>query len=272
MKNLNNKVVAITGAGAGIGRALAIGFAKHGSHLALGDINQSGLEETQRLLNQYPVKVSIHQVDVRSKENLFQFAEDTVTEHGKVNVLINNAGITLQKQFSSHTIEDLERVIDINLYGVIYGCKAFLPHLRKADGAHIINMSSMAGFMGLPVQSSYCTTKAAVKAFSESLYTELKCEGIGVTSVHPGAIKTDIMKATLNESDDIETARKTMDLAMKFALPVDVAANKIINAVLKNKQRLLIGKDSIFFEIFKRVLPTSSQKLMAYAFSKFKPA
>ena len=116
MKDLNNKVIAITGAGAGIGRALAIGFAKQGSHLALGDINQVGLEETQRLLNQYPVKVSIHLVDVRNKENLFQFAEDTVAEHGKVNVLINNAGIThLPKPMEEVAEDEFDRARSVVL-------------------------------------------------------------------------------------------------------------------------------------------------------------
>lgn len=272
MDNLHNKVAAITGAGAGIGQALAIALAKEGCHLALGDINEIGLENTKQQLSAYDVTVSTHRVDVRKRDNLLQFAEATVKEHGKVNILINNAGITLQKQFMSHSEADWDRVIGINLYGVIYGCQAFLPYIRQADAGHIVNMSSMAGFMGLPVQSSYCSTKAAVRALSESLYTELKCENIGVTSVHPGAIKTDIMKATLAESDDVASAQKTMDLAMKFALPVDVAANKIVTAIKKNKQRLLIGNDSRFFEIFKRLLPSTSQKLMALAFSKFKPA
>lgn len=270
MKSLEGKVAAITGAGAGIGRALAIGLAKQGCHLALADVNEAGLKESETILKSYAVNVSLHVVDVREFANVARFAEECVASHSKVNLVINNAGITLQKQFANHSMEDWHRVIDINLYGVIHGCKAFLPHLKEHDG-HIVNMSSMAGFMGLPVQASYCATKAAVKALSETLWTELKSQGIGVTSVHPGAIKTDIMQRTLQESDDIESATKAMDMAMRFAMPVDLAADKIIQAVKNNRQRVLIGLDSRIFEIIKRLLPCLSQRMMAFLVSRMRP-
>ena len=272
MKNLANGVAAITGAGGGIGRALAITLAKRGCHLALADINQQGLEQTRALVVDYPIKTSLHVVDVTDPEQVNRFAEEAFSAHGRITILINNAGITLQKSFATHSRADWQRVIGINLMGVIYGCQAFLPYLKQADQGHIVNMSSLAGFMGLPMQSSYCATKAAVRALSESLYTELKYDGIGVTSVHPGAIKTDIMKATLAESDDMDAATKTMELAMRFALPVEVAAEKIVVAIEKNKQRLLIGLDSRMFEVLKRLLPSLSQKFMARMFARFKPA
>lgn len=269
--SLQNKVAAITGAGAGIGRALAIGLARQGCHLALADVNETGLKESETLLAPYGVKVSLHVVDVRDFSQVERFAGECIAAHGQVNLVINNAGITLQKQFSNHSLEDWHRVIDINLYGVIHGCKAFLPHLQSNNG-HIVNMSSMAGFMGLPVQASYCATKAAVRALSETLWTELKPLGIGVTCVHPGAIKTDIMQRTLQESDDIESATKAMDMAMRFAMPVDVAAEKIIQAVKANRQRVLIGLDSRVFEMIKRLLPSLSQRIMAYLVSRMRPA
>ena len=272
MKTLNQQVAAITGGGAGIGRAMALRLAQEGCHLALADINRESLEETRELLRGYPVNVSLHTVDVRNFDQVCRFANDCVAHHGRVNVIINNAGITLQKQFASHSLEDWHRVIDINLYGVIHGCKAFLPYLEQAEQAHIVNMSSMAGFMGLPVQASYCATKAAVKALSETLWTELKGQGIGVTSVHPGAIKTDIMQRTLAESDDIASATKAMEMAMRYAMPVDVAADKIVRAILKNRQRVLVGADSRAFDLVKRLLPSLSQRLMAFLVSRMRPA
>jgi short-subunit dehydrogenase len=272
LKTLNQRVAAITGGGAGIGRAIALRLAREGCHLALADINRESLEETHDLLKAYPVNVSLHTVDVRDFEQVSRFAEDCVAHHGQVNVIINNAGITLQKQFTNHSLDDWHRVIDINLYGVIHGCKAFLPILQQADEAHIVNMSSMAGFMGLPVQASYCATKAAVRALSETLWTELQPQGIGVTSVHPGAIKTDIMQRTLAESDDIASATRAMEMAMRFAMPVDKAADKIVQAVLKNKQRVLVGADSRVFDLLKRLLPTLSQRLMAFLVNRMRPA
>lgn len=270
MKSLNGKVAAITGAGAGIGRALAIALAKQGCHLALADVNEAGLQESKALLSRYAVRVSLHVVDVREFANVERFAADCVASHGSINLVINNAGITLQKQFANHSMEDWHRVIDINLYGVIHGCKAFMPYLQDHQG-HIVNMSSMAGFMGLPVQASYCATKAAVRALSETLWTELKPRDIGVTSVHPGAIKTDIMQRTLQESDDIESATKAMDMAMRFAMPVDIAADKIVQAVKNNRQRVLIGFDSRIFDVIKRLLPTFSQRMMAFMVSRMRP-
>ena len=114
-------------------------------------------------------------------------------EHGKVNILVNNAGITYQKSFATHTIEDWEKITNINWWGVLYGCHYFLDALTEADGAHIVNLSSMSAFVGLPGQTSYCATKGAVKLLSEAMWAEMEKLDIGVTSVHPGAIKTDMI-------------------------------------------------------------------------------
>ncbi|NRB40094.1 MAG: SDR family NAD(P)-dependent oxidoreductase [Pseudomonadales bacterium] len=268
MKNLLNSVAAITGAG--IGRALAVELASQGCHVALADINLLGLEQSRELLKAYDVAVSIHRVDVSQQLELERFASEVVEQHGCVNILINNAGITLQKNFESHSSDDWQRVIGINLFGVIYGCQAFLPYLRAADTGHIVNLSSMAGFAGLPTQSSYSASKAAVKALSESLWSELKQDNIGVTCVHPGAIKTNMIQATLSESDDMALAQKNLVLVQRFALPVEQAAKIIVTAIKKNKQRVLVGKDSVLLEIIKRLFPVSIHRLMAFAFKKLK--
>ena len=177
------------------------------------------------------------------------------SEHGHIDLLINNAGITLQKSFDTHSIEDWERIVNLNFWGVLYGCKFFKPYLEKSAEAHVVNMSSMTGMLGLPAQSSYCATKAAVKGLSESLWAEWGAAGIGVTSVHPGAIKTDMMQATLKDSDDLTAAKKNMEMVAKIGMAPDMAAEKILRAVQKKKMKVLVGKDAVIMDMMKRFTP-----------------
>ena len=173
----------------------------------------------------------------------------------RVNLLINNAGITLQKNFSTHTLEDWDRIVGINFWGVLYGLHFFDKHLRAADQAHVVNLSSMSSFVGLPAQSSYCATKAAIELLSSSLWAEWGAHGIGVTHVHPGAIRTDMILATLEDSDDVEAAKKNYDMAMRMGVDASFAAEKIIRAVEKNKKKIRIGKESYIFDYLSRFAP-----------------
>lgn len=166
-KSVRGGVAAVTGAGGGIGRQLALALAREGCHLALADIDPAALAETTVQAEAMGVKVSQHIVDVRSEEQMAALPEAIAAIHGGIDFLINNAGITLQKSFAAHSVTDLRRVVDINLWGVLYGCHFFLPWLRRSNRAHIVNLSSMAAFLGLPSQSTYCLTKAAVRALSE---------------------------------------------------------------------------------------------------------
>ncbi|WP_419834391.1 SDR family NAD(P)-dependent oxidoreductase [Endozoicomonas atrinae] len=273
MNNFNNKVAVITGAGGGIGREMALQLAKEGCHLALGDISQQGLDETARLLEPYGVRVSRHIVDVTDRKRMEALPAEVIEAHGAVNLLVNNAGITLQSSFEDLSIEHWELVIGINLWGVIYGTKAFLPYLKEQgrkgpENAHIINMSSLAGFIGMPNQSSYCATKSAVRAISETLWAELHMDNIGVTSVHPGAIKTNILKAHLDKAGNPANAAAINRKVDKFAMDTDKAVAKMLNAVRKNKQRVVIGTDSHMVEKFKRLLPSAIHKPFAKMFAK----
>ncbi|WP_062269016.1 SDR family NAD(P)-dependent oxidoreductase [Endozoicomonas arenosclerae] len=258
-----SQVAVITGAGGGLGRSLAIQLARKGCHLALVDINHPALEETQEKLAGNDIKVTLHQVDVGDIDDMHQLYAEVMEFHGRVNLLINNAGITLQKSFASHSLKDWQRVININLWGPLYGCRLFLDVLRKESQSHIVNLSSMAAFIGLPSQSSYCVTKSGVQALSECLYAELKKDGVGVTSVHPGAIKTDMIQATLADSDDLQKAQKNYELAQKVGLSADRAAQIILQAVEKNKARVRVGKDSWILDILRRLMPAALQKGMA---------
>ncbi len=262
MKTLRGKVAVVTGAAGGLGSALAQELASRGCNLALVDISGDALQQLGEALEHHDVRVTRHIADVTRAEEMRLLAANVARAHGGVNLLVNNAGITLQKNFATHSLQDWERVLGINLWGVIYGCHFFLPALRRAEEAHLVNLSSMSAFAGLPGQSSYCATKAAVKALSESIFAEWALEGIGVTSVHPGAIRTDMIKATLEESDDVAAAQRNYEFAHRTGVDAEHAARKIVEAVLKGKVRVRIGRDSLILDYAKRFAPASIHKLM----------
>ena len=255
MKLTGETVAVITGAGGGLGSALARDLAERGCHLALVDISEDALEKTKASLSSKAGTVSLHKVDVTDRSQMEALKDAVLSKHGQVNLLINNAGITLQKNFSTHTMEDWDKIIGINLWGVIHGLHYFDEALHSAKEAHVVNLSSMSSFVGLPAQSSYCATKAAVELLSTSLWAEWGAQGIGVTHVHPGAIRTDMILATLEDSDDIEAAKKNYEIAMKMGIDADKAATKIIKAVEKNKKKIRIGKESFIFDYVSRFTP-----------------
>ncbi len=262
IKNFSEKVAVITGGGSGIGQALALQLAKKGCHLALVDVNKKGLQETKNLLADSEVNITQHVVDVSKAAAMEKLADDVVAKHGKVNMLFNNAGITYSKTFEAHSLEDWERIIGINLWGVIYGCHFFLPYLKLQKGnAHIINLSSMVAFMAPPEQTSYSATKSAIKGLSESLWAEQHGQGVGVTVVHPGAIKTNIMHEAMKSAEDKDAFAKTQTMVDKFAMPVEKAAKKILKAVKQDKMRVLVGVDALLLEGAKRALPDHANKL-----------
>ncbi len=266
MKKLVDKVAVITGAGGGVGRALALALAEEGVHLSLVDVNAGALEATRTELGDSSVKVSLHLVDITNKAEMAALPEAVVAEHGKVNLLINNAGVTFQKSFENHSIEDWERIVNINWWGVLYGCHYFLPYLKAAGEAHIVNLSSMNAFVGLASQSSYCATKSAVRLLSESLQAELGVHNIGVTSVHPGAIKTEMMKATFADADDQGVALKTYELVQKIGVSPETVARRIIKAIRGNAIRIRVGADVVAVDWLKRVFPVSIQRLVGRAY------
>jgi hypothetical protein len=270
MKDFKEKVAVITGAGGGIGRELALQLGQQGCHLALADINEDNVQETRRQVEAWGVKVSTHLVDVGNAEAYQVFVDEVIAEHGKVNLLINNAGITLQRSFENHSEADWELVLRVNLWGVIYGCKYFLPHLKAAQEAHIVNLSSMAAYLGLPNQSSYSATKSAVRSISESLAAELSFFNIGVSSVHPGAIATDMIRNTLDRADNRAKAQKNLEMVEKMALPVEKAVAIMLAGVRKKKMRIRVGRDSVILDLVKRLMPVGVHALIIRAMRKRK--
>lgn len=264
----NNKVAVITGGASGIGQALARELIRQGCHLALVDVNPEALGETKQQLTAINtgINISTHTVDVTDKSQMQALPEAVIAEHGHVDILFNNAGICIDKSFDNHSIEEWELIVNINFWGVIYGSKFFMPYLKQQPEAFIINTSSLAGFLGMPTQSSYCATKAAVRSLSESLFAEYKSQNIHVLSVHPGAIKTNLFKRTIEMSDNPESSKKMFDLVEKTAMDADKAAKKIIKAAMKKKQRTIIGIDARLVEISKRLLPSIMHRFFEWGY------
>jgi len=259
----------VTGAGSGIGRALSRALAAEGCRLALVDIDSAGLDETRRLVADVSdVPVSTHVANVADRERMAALPAEIQALHGAIHLLFNNAGITISEPFEESSMERLELVVGINLWGVLYGCHYFLPYLKQAGEAQIVNTSSMAGFLGLPNQASYSLTKAAVKSLSETLRVELALHGIGVTSLHPGAIRTNIMKAAARYGGDAEETQRLEAVVMRMGMAPAKLAARAIRAVKRNRMRQRIGFDSYLTDWLKRLLPVAIHTPFRWAFDR----
>lgn len=269
MKSFDHKVAAITGAGSGIGRALAIELAKQHCALALSDVNAKGLAETVALAKAYGVKVTSAKVDVANRKQMHDWAGKVLLDHGKVNLIFNNAGVAQAGSVEANSYEDYEWIMGINFWGVVHGTKAFLPMLKESGDGHIINVSSVFGLFAQPSQSGYNASKFAVRGFTESLRQELDMMdcGVSATCVHPGGIKTNIARdARLNASmkdllgQDPGKSRGQFEKA--FTTTAEQAAKTILSGVRKDARRVLIGADAVALETMQRLLPGGYQKLV----------
>jgi len=245
MKNLKNKIVVITGAGSGIGRSLAIKLQEKGVKLALNDFNEDALKETIKLIGSTS-EIYSEIFDVSNKVDFDQFAKNVINHFKKVDVVINNAGITNGNSSATQTtIETYEKVLGVNLWGMIYGSLAFVPELRKQKESSVVNISSIWGLLGSPYQSAYSVSKFGIRGFSEALAAEELCNktGVVVLSVHPGGIKTNIVR-NIEGQNLTEAQLKKLDT--HFPTTADETAKKIIQAIQKKKTRLVIGPDAKF--------------------------
>ena len=268
----SGKTAWITGAGSGIGRALALGLARRGAKLAVSDVNAEGLAGTVSLLG--GTEVHDAPLDVADRDAVHAYA-DAVAEHfGVVNQIYNNAGIAFSRTVAESEYADYERVFSINLWGVIHGTKAFLPHLIASGEGHVVNVSSLNGVMAQAQMSHYCATKFAVRGFTESLGLELADAGhpVRTTSVHPGGIKTNIANAAFEDSKklglpvtaDDEKRRQVYNEKLLKMSP-DKAAEIILGAVEKNRPRVMVGNDARALDLLVRALPASWSKIVGPA-------
>ena len=278
MSNFKQQVAAITGAGSGMGRALAQALAQQGCHLAIADINQKGLSETVSSITDQagdvsPVKLTTHIVDVADRQAMVQFAADVVEEHGKVNMIFNNAGVTVIDSVEHMSDENFEWLMGINFWGVVNGTRAFLPHLSQTEPCHIVNTSSIFGSIAVPGQSAYNASKFAVRGFTYALRMELAETHplLGVSCVQPGGVKTNIVKDSRYLPSDNSAPTKE-EVSAKFeslaGLTSSQAANQILRGVKKNKAQILVGKDAWLMALLERIVPIGYMRLIAKGFSQ----
>ena len=255
----------VTGAASGIGRALALGLWDKGCHLALVDLDQYGLATLRVSLSaSHPDQTATtHVANVADKARMGDLAREVVAAHGAVHVLVNNAGIGHEAAFPQTSLDDWERIVGVNLWGVIYGCHFFLPHLAKVERGHIVNVSSLFGIVAMAGQSAYCTTKFAVRGLSESLWEELRATSVGLTVVHPAAVATSIM--TRARGDDPELMQRLSRWFEQNGISAERAAAQIIRAIEKGTPRLLITPEAAFGDFLKRLLPVAGNKLFGDA-------
>lgn len=250
----------VTGAGSGIGRATSLALAARGCDVALVDVNLEGAEETAVLLGRGTGRASsVHAVDVADHERWDELVDEVRSAHGRCHVLVNNAGVTSAGAFDRESLEDLHWITDINVWGVVYGCRAFLPMLREQDEAHIVNLSSMVGLLGLPHNAIYSLTKSAVRGFSEALRAELVTTSVGLTVVHPGAVNTNII-STARGADAARLAQMSSSpvaarLMPHLLRPPEAVALKIVRGIERNRARVVVGADAHLLSLWSRVAP-----------------
>jgi len=278
MKHFTDRVAAITGAGSGMGRSLALALTREGCHLALADRNAASLAETAQLARAAaprivgaPLHVTTRVLDVADRGAMFAWADDTAAEHGRVNLVFNNAGVALSSMIEGMDYADLEWIVGINFWGVVHGTKAFLPHLKAAGEGHIVNTSSVFGLFAQPGMSGYNATKFAVRGFTEALRQELdlmRC-GVSATSVHPGGIRTSIAQSSRIAKNMVdfmfEHEQQGRDYFEKFFITTaDEAARVILDGVRRNRRRVLIGRDARAADWLARALPSAHQALVVW--------
>lgn len=270
MKNMNGKVVALTGAASGIGQSLAMQLAELGCHLAIADVDEQGLQQTLDLLPEGS-RVSSHIVDVANRERVYGWAEEVVERHGQVDCIINNAGVASVCSIEDISYEDFEWVFNIDFYGVLYGTKAFLPYLKQRPDANIVNISSVNGFFPFPLNGPYNCAKHAVKALNQTLIQELRNTPVKLTSVHPGGIKTNIVRNARFSEENAAQGNKQSRIQQFDQIAnttPDKAASIIIKGMRKNRKRQLVGVDAVILDILCRLMPQRLSDLIGVQHEK----
>jgi NAD(P)-dependent dehydrogenase (short-subunit alcohol dehydrogenase family) len=267
---LRGRTAIITGAASGIGRAVAQSLAQRGCHLALADVNEAGLEETARGCAT-GTRITCYRFDVSERQAIAAFPDVVRSAHGRIDLLVNNAGVALGGRFEQVAEADFDWLIAINFFGVVRMTRAFLPLLKASDDARIVNMSSIFGIIAPPGQTAYCASKFAVRGFSESLRHELKDTNVGVTVVHPGGVATSIARnARVPQTMTREEFRAAVGpVEAQLKLPPALAAEAIVGAVERRQARVIVGSDAKFAVMIERMAPVANwewlQRLRARA-------
>ncbi|HEY2101160.1 MAG: hypothetical protein QOI50_6678 [Pseudonocardiales bacterium] len=266
MKNFTDRVAVITGAGSGIGRALALDLAGRGARLALSDVDEVAVADTAARCEKLGVQARGYQLDVSDRAAMTAHADQVVAEFGRVNLVVNNAGVALMATVEEMSYEDFDWIVGINFWGVVHGTKAFLPHLIASGDGHLVNISSVFGFVGVPTQSAYNATKFAVRGFTEALRQEMLLEKrrVGVSCVHPGGIRTNIARDA-RAPENSTSQQRANDFSRIARTTPEQAAKTILRGVERKRARILIGPDAYVFDAAPRLLGSGYQRLSTVA-------
>jgi NAD(P)-dependent dehydrogenase (short-subunit alcohol dehydrogenase family) len=261
---LKGRIAVVTGAGSGIGRAIAVALSSRGCHLALADIDEAGMAKTAEQIAAQGVRVSQHRLDVSDAGAVAGFPDQVIAQHRGADLLVNNAGVALGGTFEQVAESDFEWLFAINFWGVVRMTRAFLPLLRRSEEGHIVNISSIYGLIAPPGQTAYAASKFAVRGFSMSLRHELQGTGIGITAVHPAGVATSIAKnARVSKgvpAEEVEKRRRIAETLLR--MPPETAGEIIVRGVERRKARVLVGTDAKIVSIIERLLPVSYWKLI----------
>ncbi|PCJ70370.1 MAG: acetoin dehydrogenase [Rhodobiaceae bacterium] len=258
MTSIAGKVAVVTGAASGIGRATACLLAAEGARLAITDVDRAGLEKTAETIRAAGGQVTTYLVDVANKDAVYGFADQVAADMGGADIVLNNAGVAQMARVEDLTYDDFEWVMNIDFWGMVYGTKAFLPQMQAKGAGHVINVSSIFGLIAVPTQAAYNSAKFAIRGFTEALRLELKDTDINVSSVHPGGIKTNIVRnARFLQSTSVGEREEAVSGFDKLARTTpEKAAMTIVKGIKKNKPRILIGFDARLVDWVQRLLPT----------------
>jgi NAD(P)-dependent dehydrogenase (short-subunit alcohol dehydrogenase family) len=260
IRELKDKVVVITGAASGIGRALALRLAKEGAKLALLDRDAAGAAETKAAAA--PAECEVYTTDVADRTSVEQAAAAVVARFGQVDVVVNNAGVLATGSIQEATHELLQWALGVNLWGTIHGTMAFLPHLTKRPAANLVNVSSALGLIGLPNHVAYCTSKFAVRGFTEAVRNDLKRSNVRVSLVIPGGVRTAIAKNARGDgrvpAAQLEAMREAQ--VATFQTSAEEAADKVLAGIQRDAPRILIGRDAWNIDVLSRLFPGSYER------------
>jgi len=256
---LDNRTAVVTGAASGIGRAIAISLARRGCHLAIADVNESGLSETAEMIASNRIRVTQYKLDVADRTAIAAFPQAVTADHPGVDVLVNNAGVALGGYFKDVSEDNFEWLFNINFWGVVRMTRAFLPLLQASDDARLVNVSSLYGIIAPPGQTAYSASKFAVRGFSEALRRELKGSKIGVTVVHPGGVATKIATNARSPAratpEEIAAARARANRLLR--MPPAEAGEIIVKGIERRQSRVLVGSDAKLISLIERLMPVS---------------
>jgi NAD(P)-dependent dehydrogenase (short-subunit alcohol dehydrogenase family) len=265
------KTAVITGAGSGIGRALAIDLAGRGAQLAISDIDEVTVAETAAHCEKAGSRVRHYRLDVADRQAVLAHADEVVAEFDRVNLVVNNAGVALMANVEDISWDDFDWLMGINFWGVVHGTKAFLPHLIASGDGHLVNISSVFGFIGVPSQSAYNSAKFAVRGFTEALRQEMLVarHPVAVSCVHPGGIRTNIVRAAKTSQEFAgDREQQAKDFERTARTTPEAAARTILRGVDRRRARILVGADAYVLDAVPRILGSRYQRIGATAFRR----